>query len=76
MWTVGQHYPQIEVLEDNVNEATGLKFSSFFLSKDGLVSPTLQEVSSLWVSGKPVSYIRCDNGDKNILLKSVNDSAM
>src|SRR6185312_12293920 len=58
-----------------VDEATGMKFTDFFNTKDGMVEPTLEMIQKLKNQGKEVKYIWCDNGGKNKAMKSRSNSS-
>ena len=48
-----------------VCEATGLKFSDFYETKDGMVGPTCQKMNQWMQQGKPVKVVRMDNAGEN-----------
>jgi Arginine methyltransferase-interacting protein, contains RING Zn-finger len=48
-----------------VDEATGMKFSTFHSSKNAIVEPTCQQFSLWKQQGKAVKVIRCDNAGEN-----------
>ena len=52
-----------------VDEMTGLKFTEFFETKNGMVEPTCQQLSRWKDRGIPVKIIRCDNAGENLLLE-------
>ena len=58
-----------------VDEATGLKFTKFVTTKDGMVEPTLRELQKLRHANKDVKFIWCDNGGENEALKKKSESA-
>ena len=48
-----------------VDELTGMKFSDFFATKNGMVEPTCEKLN-LWKDAKiPVTYLRMDNAGEN-----------
>lgn len=58
-----------------VDEKTGLKFTEFFKTKNGMVEPTCEQLSRWEKAGVPVKIIRCDNGGENIKLQKRIQSA-
>jgi hypothetical protein len=52
-----------------VNQRTGLKFSNFFDTKNGMVEPTCEQLHRWKQNGITVDYIRLDNAGENKLLK-------
>jgi len=58
-----------------VDERTGMKFSDFFQTKNGMVEPTCEVVNKWINSGINVNTIRCDDGGENKALeKRLNSS--
>jgi hypothetical protein len=57
-----------------VDERTQMKFSLFSTTKDGMVVPTLDELTRWNKSGMKVKYIRLDNAGENVKLQKVSDS--
>jgi hypothetical protein len=58
-----------------VDERTQMKFSDFFVSKNGMAEPTC-ELFQRWKDvGKEVRYLRIDNAGENKLLQSCCESA-
>jgi hypothetical protein len=57
-----------------VDERTQMKFSLFSTTKDGMVVPTLDELTRWNKSGMKVKYIRLDNARENVKLQKVSDS--
>ena len=53
-----------------VDERTQLKFSEFFETKDGMVTPTLAQLNTWSKAGFNVRYIRCDNAGENKLMQT------
>ena len=51
-----------------VCEYTGLKFSDFFETKDGMVEPTCVKMNQWKQQGKPVKIVRMDNAGENLKL--------
>ena len=58
-----------------VDEATQLKFTKFFNTKDGMVNSTCVQLSHWKAQGFPVKYIRMENADENRLLEQTINSA-
>ena len=56
-------------------EGINLKFSGFFKMKDGMVEPTCKQFHWWRESGRPIKYVRCDNGGKNLKLEKRADSS-
>jgi hypothetical protein len=52
-----------------VNQRTGLKFSNFFNTKNGMVKPTCEQIHRRKQNGITVNYIRLDNAGEKKLLK-------
>jgi hypothetical protein len=52
-----------------VDERTGLKFSDFFPTKNGMVEPTCEKFQRWQNTGKPVKIVRMDNAGENKLLE-------
>ena len=52
------------------DKRTGIKFSGFYETKNGMVEPTCQLIDKWKQEGNEVKKIRCDNGGENIGLKS------
>jgi hypothetical protein len=52
-----------------VNQRTGLKFSNFFDTKNGLVEPTCEQLHQWKQNSITVNYIRLNNAGENKLLK-------
>jgi hypothetical protein len=48
-----------------VDERTGLKFSDFYDTKDGMVEPTCENLSKWMKAGKPVKFLRLDDAGEN-----------
>jgi hypothetical protein len=64
--------PNWRIVED---ERTQMKFSDFFMSKNGMAEPTC-ELFQRWKDvGREVRYLRMDNAGKNKLLQSCCESA-
>jgi hypothetical protein len=58
-----------------VDERTQMKFSDFFVSKNGMAEPTC-EVFQRWKDvGREVRYLQMDNAGENKLLRSRCESA-
>lgn len=79
-WIKKPDNPEYKIAATNmwrimVDETTQLKTSDFFTSKDGMVEPTCETLDKWRQEGKPVKYIRCDNGGENIKLKARAESA-
>jgi hypothetical protein len=58
-----------------VDEATQLKFSDFFPSKNAMVEPTCAKLNKWRQAGMSVSYMRLDGAGENKLLKSRAESS-
>ena len=58
-----------------VDEKTGMKFSQFFATKNGMVGPTCEKFNIWKQKGRPVKILRMDNGGENVLLKDRMNSA-
>ena len=58
-----------------VDELTGLKFSDFFATKDGMVEPTCVKINLWKEKGLPVNTVRLDNAGENKLLQQRASSA-
>ena len=54
-----------------VDEHSGLKFSDFFETKDGMIVPTCEKFEKWRQNGHPVKFVRCDNAGENLKLESV-----
>jgi hypothetical protein len=52
-----------------VDERTQLKFSDFYLTKDGMVEPTCEQLHRWKAAGRAVKYIRLDDGGENKALQ-------
>jgi len=52
-----------------VDERTGLKFSDFYATKNGMVEPTCEQFNRWKQANKPVKHVRCDNAGENKLLQ-------
>ena len=52
-----------------VDEATGMKFSSFHETKNGMIEPVCEKFSKWSKAGKPVKVVRCDNAGENVKLE-------
>ena len=52
-----------------VDEATQLKFTAFFNTKDGMINATCVQLSQWKALGFPVQYMRMDNAGENKLLE-------
>ena len=52
-----------------VDERTGMKWSDFFATKDGMVEPTCVRFQKWKQGGMPVQVVRCDSGGENEKLK-------
>ena len=58
-----------------VDELTGMKFSDFFATKNGMVEPTCEKLN-MWKEAKiPVTYLRMDNAGENKALHTRMNSA-
>ncbi len=57
-----------------VDEHTGMKFSDFFETKDGMVEPTCMQWHHWKDVELSVKYVRLDNADKNKKLKTHSES--
>jgi hypothetical protein len=57
-----------------VDERTELKFSDFFVTKNGMVEPTCEQLHRWKQSGHGVKYIRMDNAGENKLLQQRTES--
>jgi hypothetical protein len=57
-----------------VDQRTGLKFSNFFDTKNGMVEPTCEQLYRWKQNGINVDYIRLDNAGENKLLKQRSES--
>ena len=53
-----------------VDEIKGMKWSNFYETKDGMVEPTCEKFHEWKQAGKPVKYVRCDNGGENKALEN------
>jgi hypothetical protein len=58
-----------------MDERTHMKFSGFFLSKNGMAEPTCDLFQRWKDVGREVRYLRMDNAGKNKLLQSCCESA-
>jgi hypothetical protein len=58
-----------------VDEATQLKFSDFFETKNGMIEPTCEKLYQWQQTNKAVKFIRMDNGGENKGLESRANSA-
>ena len=45
-----------------VDEKTGMKFSQFFATKNGMVQPTCEKFNIWKQKGRPVKVLQMDNG--------------
>ena len=52
-----------------VDERTQLKFSDFYLTKDGMVEPTCEQLHRWKEAGRGVKFIRLDDGGENKALQ-------
>ena len=59
-----------------VDERTGMKWSEFHETKNGMVEPTCEKWYRWQQSGMPVKIVRCDNGGENKKLEKRSNSAM
>ena len=57
-----------------MDERTGMKFSDFFDTKNGMVEPTLERIHKWSQSGYNVKFVRLDNAGENRLLKTRSES--
>jgi hypothetical protein len=57
-----------------VEERTGLKFSNFYATKNGMIEPTCEQLHKLKLDGKAVKFMRLDNAGENQLLQKRSDS--
>jgi len=48
-----------------VDERTGMKFSSFYRTKDGMIEPTLEQWNKWKQNGLVVKKVRCNNAGEN-----------
>ena len=53
-----------------VDEYSGMKISLFHDTKNGIVEPTCEIFENWRHNGRPVKFIRCDNGGENVKLES------
>ena len=53
-----------------VDEFRGMKISSFHDTNNGIVEPTCDRFENWRQNGRPVEFIRCDNGGENVKLES------
>ena len=58
-----------------VDDRTGLKFSKFFESKNGMVEPTLEQWMRWHHAGTKVNRVRMDNAGENKRLEARANSA-
>ena len=58
-----------------VDEATRMKFSTFYESKNGMVEKTCERFHRWKLAGHPVKFVRQDNAGENRLLQARSDSA-
>jgi hypothetical protein len=52
-----------------VDELTGMKFSDFFDTKNGMIEPTCEQFHKWEQRDIPVKQVRCDNAGENIKLE-------
>ena len=57
-----------------VDEYTGMKWSDFFETKDGMVEPTCEKLYKWMKNKKGAKYIRLDNAGENKLLEKRSNS--
>ena len=48
-----------------VDERTQMKFSEFFVTKNGMIEPTCVQINQWHQNGMIVRYLRCDNAGEN-----------
>jgi hypothetical protein len=53
-----------------VDEASQFKASDFFVTKKDMIEPTCEKLFKWKNEGKPIKYIRCDDGGENRGLKN------
>ena len=53
-----------------VDEYSGMKISSFHDTKNGMLEPTCDMFENWRQNGRPMKFIRCDNGGENVKLES------
>eukprot|EP00957_Ditylum_brightwellii_P132388 10095050-Ditylum_brightwellii.AAC.2 len=59
-----------------VEERTGMKWTAFFQTKNGMIDPTCVKPNKWKQGGKAVKYIRLDNAGKNKVLEKQCESAV
>eukprot|EP00957_Ditylum_brightwellii_P193923 14768399-Ditylum_brightwellii.AAC.1 len=59
-----------------VEERTGMKWTTFFQTKNGMIKPTCIKLNKWKQGGKTFKYIRLDNANKNTVLEKRCDSAV
>ena len=69
-----EHQKDIKLTRRNwcmiIDEKTGMKFSSFHETKNGMVEPTCKRFKLWKQNGKPVKILRMDNAGENKLLET------
>jgi hypothetical protein len=58
-----------------VNERTGMKFSDFYETKDGMIEPTCVQWNHWKDAGLAVKFVHLDNAGENKKLKEHSESA-
>jgi hypothetical protein len=58
-----------------VDERTGMKFSDFYETKDGMIEPTCVQWNHWKDAGLAVKFVRLDNAGENKKLKECSESA-
>jgi hypothetical protein len=58
-----------------VNERTGMKFSDFYETKDGMIEPTCVQWNRWKDAGLAVKFVHLDNAGENTKLKECSESA-
>ena len=53
-----------------VDERTGMKFSSFHQTKDGIAEPSLEKFNKWKQNGMPVLCMQCDGAGENKKMKA------
>ena len=53
-----------------VDDYIGMKISSFYDTKNGIVEPTCDRFENWRQNGRPVKFVRCDNRGENVNLES------
>ena len=58
-----------------IDQRTGMKFSDFFATKNGMIEPTCENFFKWKEAGIPVKEVRCDNAGENTKLEDKCGSA-